>query len=377
MFDVLEVPLHEALLVLRVLLKATQDKGDSESPLSEALEVLVSHTEQMRQQFPSYYVQALQLGKLIHNMVQEQSPCTNLSARHVTRLLLQIRLNAIEYVDGRGAGIFLQLAAMNHSCAPNCYVYCTKLLCASNNNQQLCLVVRVACDVRAGEQLSFCYLGHHALFRDRLLRTKLFVCCCARCHQNEVDEKEEGREESREDIQGNKDNELSRVVAPILLMWQQTKNSAAKLAARVAAAAGTHAAKSAAKTAAKPAEKTAAKSAATSAEANTADAAESLAPTLVAAVSSGEKQSSEIQLLLSELAPALTKDWHFSSLPQLLADTVHLVKSDDLKTETETAIIIKSKQSGSGSGSGSSSSSLPKVHQKKDEKSAKKGSAVM
>lgn len=93
-------------------------------------------------------------------------------------------INAVELGDDWGVGLFLSISYFNHSCANNC----------SHVHQKAGVVgVQVVQHVKAGEEITFSYLGDTYLptseRRKSLQRDKFFLCNCERC----IDPTEGGR----------------------------------------------------------------------------------------------------------------------------------------------------------------------------------------
>ena len=110
------------------------------------------------------------------------------------RLLGQLCLNCHEIVDAEalereiGLGIFPPLAAFNHACAPNVHMH---------TSADGCLCARLVLPVRAGDELTICYVDPYQprATRQRQLRAGYrFDCTCERCADEAVSARAEDDE---------------------------------------------------------------------------------------------------------------------------------------------------------------------------------------
>ena len=96
-------------------------------------------------------------------------------------VLKQLQVNCFTATNGDfshtlGIGLYLQAAAINHSCDPNA--------CQSFHEESKALSIRATKDIQPGEEITITYIdiGKPTSWRRRELReTYGFVCMCSRC----------------------------------------------------------------------------------------------------------------------------------------------------------------------------------------------------
>ena len=100
-------------------------------------------------------------------------------------VLQQLQVNCFTATNGDfshtlGIGLYLQAAAINHSCDPNA--------CQSFHEETKALSIRATKDIQPGEEITITYIdiGKPTSWRRRELRkTYGFVCMCHRCCSTE------------------------------------------------------------------------------------------------------------------------------------------------------------------------------------------------
>jgi hypothetical protein len=126
-------------------------------------------------------------ASIVHRLLQSVSPhlagYTTMDDCKIA--LMKLSANAFTITDDRlqeaGHGLYLTIAAINHDCNPNC------LQCFASDGR---LTVRSIRHIRAGEEITICYLDstRPTWWRKKELLSYGFDCNCCRCNNLEEQE---------------------------------------------------------------------------------------------------------------------------------------------------------------------------------------------